>query len=363
MLVHVVSETLSFGCFECGCMSNIRALDLHLIKGNFSWCLLCFESILRGLNNRCCELPGFPSSFVLFLLGVLKQPKWFLICDHVKCSFLVICPDWFLLLWVVLSLSILAVSWECYQSDPNLMFYALHLFFIQAFLRESDASAVVKTSHCLENGDSVNLWKALLSHIPRLRDDNQLHVLMWMCWLTVIIGVCVCVFGIVGHTHSSAIMSRSGEGELPGCSVLASLCPVLKRTVDAMLSNFPGFVTICSEQDVMSLCKQIVLFAYLLFTGTPKWHEQVLLSLLFRREDVDLILSLYCTYSHVWCFDDHNQTFLNLSGPKKFLKYQTKQHLQTNDCKNFSETFLQLLLTSWFQSDCHFYFGEKKKYY
>lgn len=83
----------------------------------------------------------------------------------------------------------------------------------------------------------------------------------------------VCVFGIVGHTHSSAIMSRSGEGEMPGCTVLASLCPVLKRTVDAMLSNFPGFVTICSEQDVMTLCKQIVLFAYLLFTGTQKWHK------------------------------------------------------------------------------------------
>lgn len=84
------------------------------------------------------------------------------------------------------------------------------------------------------------------------------------------------MFGIVGHTHSSAIMSRSGEGQLPGCSVLASLCPVLKRTVDAMLSNFPGFVTICSEQDVMSLCKQIVLFAYLLFTGTEGCHKQVL---------------------------------------------------------------------------------------
>lgn len=91
------------------------------------------------------------------------------------------------------------------------------------------------------------------------------------------------MFGIVGHTHSSAIMSRSGEGQLPGCSVLASLCPVLKRTVDAMLSNFPGFVTICSEQDVMSLCKQIVLFAYLLFTGTERWHKQVFYLLFLER--------------------------------------------------------------------------------
>ncbi len=174
----------------------------------------------------------------------------------------------------LMGLSILAVSWECHQFDPILVFYALHFVsvsFMQAILRESDASAVVKTSHCLENGDSVNLWR--ISHIPGLRDDNQLHVLMWICWHTVIIGVWVCFFGIVGHTHSSAIMSRTGEGELPGCSVLASLSPALKRTVDAMLSNFPGFVTICSEQDAMSLCKQIVLFAYLLFTGTERWHK------------------------------------------------------------------------------------------
>lgn len=86
------------------------------------------------------------------------------------------------------------------------------------------------------------------------------------------------------------------------------------------------------------------------------------ISSFFRREDVDLILSLYCTYSHVWCFDDHpfhNQTFLNLSGPFFFFfKYQTKQHLQTNGCRNLSEIVLQLLLTSWFQSDCHFYFGK-----
>lgn len=80
----------------------------------------------------------------------------------------------------------------------------------------------------------------------------------------------MCVFGIIGHTHSSAIMSRSGEGDLPGCSVLASLCPVLKRTVDAMLINFPGFVTICSEQDVMSLCKQIVSFTYLFIYGNSE---------------------------------------------------------------------------------------------
>lgn len=214
----------------CVCMSNIRALDLHLTKGNFSWCLLCFESISRGLNNRRWERPGFPSSFVLFLLGVLKQPKRFLICDHVKCSFffLVIYPDWFILLWVVLGLSILAVSWECYQSDPNLMFYALHLFFIQAFLRESDASADVKTSHCLENGDSVNLWKALLSHIPRLRDDNQLHVLMWMCWLTVIIGVCVCLVSLATHT-------------------VVQLCPALGRERCQVALCLPVYAQFLSE--------------------------------------------------------------------------------------------------------------------
>lgn len=60
------------------------------------------------------------------------------------------------------------------------------------------------------------------------------------------------------NTHSSAIMCHSREGELPGCVLLGSLCLVLKLTVDAMLSNFPRFVTICLEQDVMSVCKQIV---------------------------------------------------------------------------------------------------------
>lgn len=90
----------------------------------------------------------------------------------------------------------------------------------------------------------------------------------------------MCLVSLATHTVVQLCAALGWES----CQVAVCL-PVyaqfLKRTVDAMLSNFPGFVTICSEQDVMSLYKQIVLFAYVLFTGTSKWHKQVLLSALF----------------------------------------------------------------------------------
>jgi len=89
--------------------------------------------------------------------------------------------------------------------------------------------------------------------------------------------VCVCVLvSLATHTVVQLCPALGRES----CQVAVCL-PVyaqfLKRTVDAMLSNFPGFVTICSEQDVMSLCKHIVYvsFAYLSFTVILKWHKQV----------------------------------------------------------------------------------------
>ncbi len=182
-------------------------------------------------------------------------------------------PDRFLLLWVDGF-----VHFGCKLRMPSVWphFSVLCIAFCICIFYSGNFEGIWCLSSC-QNFTLFRKWWFSefwrISHIPGLRDDNQLHVLMWICWHTVIIGVWVCFFGIVGHTHSSAIMSRTGEGELPGCSVLASLSPALKRTVDAMLSNFPGFVTICSEQDAMSLCKQIVLFAYLLFTGTERWHK------------------------------------------------------------------------------------------
>lgn len=108
---------------------------------------------MRGKNNRSTRVP---ISFV-FSLGVFKQPKRFLICDTRKC----LKDQGSEVYWSDYQVSFALSCWGFvhfkHQSDPILKIYALRLSFIQAFLRETDASAVVKTSHCLENGDSVNL--------------------------------------------------------------------------------------------------------------------------------------------------------------------------------------------------------------
>lgn len=157
-------------------MSNIRALDRHLMKGNFSWCLLCYKSVSRYSNNQAT---GVPHQFRVVYVGVSNKLK----ISHVwprKVLFFRSDDQRGFFCYELMGLSILAVNWECHQSDPILVFYAFYFVsvsFIQAILRESDASAVVKTSHCLENGDSVNLWRPHYHISPGLE-----MIISYMSW-------------------------------------------------------------------------------------------------------------------------------------------------------------------------------------